>query len=293
MKRSHLLLVALLFPAWANATGDPPMIMSQMIGQALSRSMVTYPMYPGELQLKVAPGYIVAKDSRGGWSNDLKGGALTAAATYGLGRHWSVSWMAGYAKESGEGAFGLSPSGQPGQMIQPISAPGKPNPFQGHDEGNGFMTSVGAVWDHWTGDNFRLPVYMGLGFLSLEEKVDNTTNGLRRSGKVSSPTVSLGVVPGVNLGKLFRFTGYFMLVEPLDAGSGTIADYNPATGRVITQLDYKRPGGMESAVPVMGIELTYRPWGLGVGYSPAIEGATSYSLKWTRRWGPQAEADVR
>ena len=294
MKKYLTLSFTLLFPALASATGDPPMILQEMLGQAMSRGMVTYPLYKGQLQLKVAPGYIVAKDSRSGLSNNLKGGALTTALTYGLSEHWSLAWMMGYAKQSGTGVFGLAASGQPGQLMQSLNVGAKANgSFAGNDEGSGFVTSVNAVWDHWTGDNFRLPVYMGIGYLNLEEKVQNAALGLRRKGSVSSPAASVGVVPGVNLGKLFRFTGFLLMTTPFDAGKGEVVDETPLVGVTgAPRLDYKRPGGFEATVPIMGVELTYRPWGLSFGYTPAIEGATSYSLQLTRRWGPKTAAEV-
>lgn len=288
-----VIFVALMIPVAAGATGDPPVTLREMLAQAMSRGAITYPAYKGQWQLILAPAYVKAQDSRKGLSNDLNGYGFTAAATYGLSRHWTAGFMAGYAKVRGPRTFGISPADSNGYHA-PLATTKLGTAPGGYDRGAGVMTFMSAIWDHWTGDNFRLPVTMGVGYLSLEENADNPSIGLKHYGEVRSPAVAVGAAPAFNLGRLFRLTSYLIVVQPLNAGEGHIVDYNPSNGVENRRLDYSRDSApMETMVPIFGIDLTYRPWGLGFSYIPAIEGATAYSLKWTHRWGPKSADDVK
>lgn len=286
----RLLVLSLILtaPAIANATGDPPVVLREMLGQSMSRGVITYPIFKGQWQVKVAPAYVKAKDTRKGEWNDLDGYAFSAAATHGLSRHWSAGLLLGYGKVKGPRNFGFrAPDGQE------LTTTKNKDAIRADDDGSGFMGFAAAIWDHWTGDNFRLPVYMGIGYMNLEEKADDKSLGLRHSGKVSSPLIAFGAAPGFDLYKGLRFTSYLVVAIPTNAGTGEIIDYNPVTGRVNSRVAYSQDSdALESSMPVMGLELTYRPWGLGFGYTPAIEGATAYSVKWTHRWGPQTAAEA-
>lgn len=276
-------------PVVANATGNPPVVLREMLGQAMSRGVITYPIFKRQWQVKLSPAYVTAKDTRTGQWNDLDGYGLTAAATRGLSAHWSAGLMLGYTQVKGPRSFLLrAPDGQELQTLKDRNA------IRADDDGKGFIAVATAIWDHWTGDNFRLPVYMGIGYMDLEETADDKVRGLRHSGKTSSPLVAIGAAPAFNVYKGLRFTTYLMMAMPTDAGKGEIVDYNPATGRVNSRVGYSQESDpIESGVPIMGVELTYVPWGLGFGYTPPIEGATAYSLKWTRRWGPQTAAEAK
>ncbi|OGR98124.1 MAG: hypothetical protein A2V88_06150 [Elusimicrobia bacterium RBG_16_66_12] len=125
----------------------------------------------------LAPAYLQAKDSRKGLSNDLDGLGFTAAATYGMSRHWSAGFMASYAKVKGPRTFGTCPPDTRGRQAC-LSTTKSGTAGGAYDRGSGFMTFASAVWDHWTGDNFRLPVTMGVGYPDLEETADNASLGL-------------------------------------------------------------------------------------------------------------------
>lgn len=44
-------------------------------------------------------------------------------------------------------------------------------------------------------------------------------------------------------------------------------------------------GDSDSILLPLGTEVTYMPWGLSFGYVAPIDGASTYTLSWTRRWG--------
>lgn len=160
--------------------------------------------------------------------------------------------------------------------------PGNSNGHPG--EAKGFALLVNLIWDHWSGDGFRLPVYFGTGFMLAEGSVEMAT-GVRREGKTSAPVLTLGLGPSFRV-KRFRLGGFFILSGPFSGGKGSIVDFNPATGVENSRVDFDITSDpLESGAAIMGLEATYLPWGLSVGYVPSIEGKTSISLKWSRQWG--------
>ena len=283
-----LLAVFLFSPARLHATGNPPILANGSLGIVLSRGLVTYPIREGVWQAKIAPAYVSQKDSRGGEEVDMSGAGFGAALTYGLSDHWGLNFIAGYVKITGDRSLsvdytqGDNPP-EAGKIFQtPKAVPSSGNVHPG--EAKGFSLLVNLIWDHWSGDGFRMPVYFGTGFMQAEGDVETAT-GLKRDGKTSSPVITLGLGPSFRV-KRFRFGGFFLLSGPIGGGKGTFVDFDPATGAVNSSLEFDITNDpLESGAGIFGLEAIYLPWGLSVGYSPPIEGGTSISLKWSREWG--------
>ncbi|MFH1476075.1 MAG: hypothetical protein ABIH24_01080, partial [Verrucomicrobiota bacterium] len=97
-----ILAASLCVPGQAHSTGNPPILANGELGNVLSRGLVTYPLRKGVWQTKIAPAYVMDKDSRGGQEVDMKGWGLGAAVTYGLSDHWGLNFITGYSRTTGE-----------------------------------------------------------------------------------------------------------------------------------------------------------------------------------------------
>lgn len=292
--RRALAAVSVLFllaPS-AFALGDPPNIVMQSLGAVMSRSVLTYPMREGVFQSKLAPSYVTVhgdtrKSTGWGFYSNMEGSGLTAALTYGFTDHWGVSALAGYTNISGDRSVSFRDNSGTLLMTPPAKAGGVNDPPAiGAGHGHGLVATVSAVWDHWSGDGFRLPFYVGGGFMSIYSQADLPGIGIKRVADNTSPAVLAGLSPSFNIWK-FRAVTYFMITAALDPGTGSITDYDPRTGAVNSKTSFPLTGGLDSAFPIAGVELTYRPWGLGFTYAPDVqgEGAQSYGLKWSHEWG--------
>jgi len=284
------------------------MLNIQALSAVMSRSVLTYPLRAGVFQTKFAPSYVTnnSQDSSnvnngpnpnidGRFSNKMSGYGMTTALTYGFTDHWGVSFLAGYTNISGSRTLSFRDNN--GTLI--VTPPAKVNSATNNGnnaingaagQGHGIVAIVSAIWDHWEGDGFRLPVYLGSGVMSISEQADAAGYGMKRTGDVMSPSLLVGMAPSMNLWK-FRAVSYFMLATALIPGTGSIIDYDPRTGAVNSKTNFPLVGGLDSAFPIAGVEFTYRPWGLGFTYAPDVmgEGAQSYGLKWSREWGGQGK----
>lgn len=296
--RRALVAVAAAFAlaSTSHAVGDPPMLIIQSFGAVMSRSVLTYPLREGVFQTKFAPSYVTVNgDTRqpngGGMYNKMSGYGLTSAVTYGFTDHWGASLLVGYTNISGDRSVSFRDNNGALIMTPPAKAGGLNGPqLVGAGQGHGIVATASAVWDHWDGDGFRLPVYLGGGIMSISEQADHAGLGIKRVADVTSPALLVGVAPSFNLWD-FRAVTYFLVTAALNPGTGSIIDYNPRTGATNSRTNFPLVGGLDSAFPIAGIELTYKPWGLGVTYAPDIqgEGAQSYGLKWSREWGGKAK----
>lgn len=179
----------------SHAVGDPPMLIIQSFGAVMSRSVLTYPMREGVFQTKFAPSYVTVNgDTRspngGGMYNKMSGYGMTAAITYGFTDHWGVSLLAGYTNISGERSVSFRDNNG-GLIVTPPAKVGGLNGPQlvGAGQGHGVVATASAVWDHWDGDGFRLPVYLGGGIMSISEQADHAGFGIKRSADVTSPAL--------------------------------------------------------------------------------------------------------
>ncbi len=289
----HTLIACFLMALTSSvfATGNPPHLTIQALGAVMSRAVLTYPLREKIYQSKLAISRVTnnSNDSTcsncnvgsGSFTNDMKGNGFTTALTYGFNNHWGASLLAGYTSITGTRTLSLRDDN--GALLVPIPARmGTTDHVNGADgKGHGFVATVSAVWDHWDGDEFRFPLYLGAGVMSIKEEADATNFGIKRTADVFSPAILVGMAPSMNMWK-FRAVAFFMIVAALDPGKGTIEDY-----RLGTKTEIPLVGGLDSAFPIAGVELTYQPLGIGLSYSPDItsEGAKSVALKWSAEWG--------
>lgn len=280
-----IVLAALAAPA--QATGNPPILANGVLGIVLSRGLVTFPLHAGMWQFKVAPSYVTQKDDREGQSIDMDGWGVGLAATRALSDHWGINLIAGYEETSGVRHLTTNYSQGDSDSTGPVFATtritndtvnGQPG------ETRGYALLVNLMWDAWSGDGFRMPLYLGTGFMYAHGEVAAAT-GLKREGTTSSPVITFGINPSFPV-RDFRFGAYFLLSGPFSGGKGKFSEYDPATGVVSRQLEFDiTDDPLESGAAIMGVEASYLPWGFSVGWIPSIEGQTSLSLKWSRQWG--------
>ncbi len=274
-------------PSIVRATGSPPMLANGELSVILSRGLVTYPLRKGVWQTKIAPALLTDKDSRNGQEVDLSGAGIGASLTYGLSDHWGINFIVGYSKTDGTRHMSTCyTQGNVSSCSDDFVTAKVNNNLNGQPgEAKGFAFLANIIWDHWSGDGFRLPVYFGTGFMEAKGSVE-TASGVRREGKTSAPVLTVGLNPSWGIKKKFRLGGFFLISGPLSGGKGSIVDFNPATGAENSRVDFDISGDpMESGTATIGLEATYLPWGLSFGYIPAIEGRTSISFKWSREWG--------
>jgi hypothetical protein len=302
MKIDHLLLKLTLCSVMsyfvlvssAHATGNPPNLVIQAMGAVMSRGVLSDPLRENTYQSKITVSSVTNNNTdsscanctgSGAFTNDMKGDGFTAALTYGFSNHWGASILAGYTSISGTRTLSLrDDSGA--LIITPPARMGTNANVNGADgSGKGYVATVNAIWDFWEGDQFRLPVYFGAGIMSVSEQADSTLYGVKRTADFVSSTLLVGIAPTITTDN-FSTSFFFMVVNALNPGSGTINDY-----RLNTRADFALAGGLESAFPIAGIEFTYRPWNLGFSYSPDItrEGAKSIGFKWSTEWGGKSK----
>jgi len=273
----------------ALAVGEPHSTTAEGLNQALSRGVVPYPIHKGERQRKIALTFLDVDLKALQKQRVVKqdGWAFTGAITYGLSEHWGIGFTGAYCKLSGP--HSLNNYGSPHRHT-PFNSPKLPydKTVMGDGSGEAYAGLVSLIWDYRTGDKFRLPIYFGTGYMSVKARAENRQLGLKVTGEVHSAVLHWGFAPSFNLSK-FRTVLFFMRAEPLDPGKGEIVDYNPTTGEVNNRAESKLSSGgflpKDAGLAALGLEFTYKPWGLGFTYIPPREGASAYGLKWTHRWG--------
>jgi hypothetical protein len=283
-------LTSLSLVTLAHATGNPPNLVIQALGAVMSRGVLSDPLRENTYQSKLTVSSVTnnSTDSScpncvgsGAFANDMKGDGYTAALTYGISNHWGASFLAGYTNISGSRTLSLRDDSGALIIATPARMSSNSNVKGADGSGKGYVATVNAIWDYWEGDQFRVPVYFGAGMMSVSEEADSTLYGIKRTADFISSTILVGIAPTITTDN-FSTSFFFMVVDALNPGTGTINDY-----RLNNKTEFALAGGLESAFPIAGIEFTYRPWNLGFSYSPDItrEGAKSIGFKWSMDWG--------
>jgi len=276
------------FPAFSRA-GNPPTEEGKSLASILSYGIPTDPLHQGTWVLKVSPGYVVNQDNTDQSTMvDMKGWGGAAAATYAFTDHLGLAFIAGGNHISG--SRGLDSGGSSGPIaLFPGVNPG--GPLNGQSTGSGFLGAVSVIWDHWSGDGFRLPVFAGLSYLDLTETVDDTTAGVKRVGVNHTPGAYLGLVPQFNILKVrvAPFLTYSMGFQNVNT---TLTSYDPATGATFKQMSFVDTHLNEESrnVHTAGVSFSYIPWGMGFTYIPSQinPGISAYTLTWSKRFGEAA-----
>lgn len=263
--------VAVVPRSWGGTR--PPTPTRMALSESIGHGMLSFPLEKGRLHTRIAPGYS-AIDMNG---SEMSGWAMTGSANYGLSDHWGIGLTAGHNDLKGKSPMSVGSGVVPPNTLSFESV-------NGHDSnGQGTVVMGNFVWDHWTGDGFRLPVYMGAGFISITETREDSTRGIRNGGDLTGGALALGAAPSWGVGK-FRAAVYVMTIMCVGQGTEYVEGYkSPAANR----NKYSGPGlgDSDSILLPLGTEVTYMPWGLSFGYVAPIDGASTYTLSWTRRWG--------
>lgn len=293
-------MASLILISSAQATGNPPHLTQQAMGAVMSRGVVSDPLRENTYQGKVSFSSVTnnsADSSCAGctssnsftFTNDMKGDGFAATLTYGFSNHWGVSVLAGYTNISGTRSLSLRDNNgalivtPPTRMVTSGNADAADGNVNGAvGKGKGYVATVNAIWDYREeGDQFHLPIMLGVGVMSVSEEADSTVYQIKRTADFISPTVLVGIAPAIAT-ENFSTAFFFMMEVALNSGTGTIEDY-----RLNTKTEFSLAGGHDSAFPIAGVEFSYRPWNLGFSYTPDLtrEGARSIGVKWSSEWG--------
>ena len=263
---STFLLAALLFPVVARA-GDA-MAESTAAG-LLAYSFPLSPIEKGKLDVQAAPAYFTTKfsDVNGNIARNgnAKGFGGAAGVTYGLTPHFGLGVSAIYFKST-QGTF------TEGSLSGPMSE-------------NGFIGAATAIYDPMSGDNFRLPLLVGVNYQNL---ATNFTP-IATQKTLMGPGVEFGISAQFNTGKYFRWEPFLLIAHPLTNQKCSQGNVNQGQNTTTTHCGNETPD--TGANP--GVNVVFRPWNLAFFYAPSIgdrSGTSIYALRLHKTFGGHAEA---
>ncbi len=264
------MVVALLAVSPASAQYYNRVLMSYLAAEA----MPVKPFKKKALDLHLTPGYATYSAPANGGVQEAKasGFGLGASVDYGLSAHWAIGGLLGYGRMTGDDTSGI-----------PILV-------------DGYMASAMLIGEPLSGDNFRIPVMLGVSYENNSTQA--TSNGILAPNGASVPINSGQVLYGINgLGTMFGFAPQFntgplrwiIFGIGMDVGNhqpglhitGPEAPSGVAPG---STMDY---GGAAAGMTVM-----YHPLNLSFTYIPASTVAVSangerdevYALNWQHRF---------
>ena len=227
--------------------------MKEMMGYLLASALPTRPISSGALDLRLSPAYdyyTLPPSTQGSGEWKLSGYGVGASAVYAFTGHWAATGMFGYGELSGTDGQGNTP------------------------RSTGYVATANAIYDPFSGDDFRLPIMAGLGYRNMVEEDAVCSVGVCFDAK--GLALDAGAAPQVNTGFLrWILFGYLLTGEPSPRLSGPAGLASDPSQNIA--------GGA-------GLSVVYRPWNLGVTYIPAAatnvaHGETNsvYALTFQRR----------
>jgi hypothetical protein len=207
----------------------------------------------------------------------LSGGGSAASLLYAFNESVGVSVFGTYFNGNGSHGFEYL-SDQTGQPITEVS---------GHGNANGFAASLNLVVDPWPDkqpDGFRLPLTIGLNYMSARQKSEITQPDatLATTRKLDAPGFTAGASPQWTAFS-FRLVPFFVTALPF----GKVKDECSATGsgRCTPPVYFNtKHRGLYST----GIGIIYVPWNLEFRYVAPVDelrgkGDTAiYLLSWSQ-----------
>ena len=242
----------------------PEKILGQAEAAGLAVAMPSEPMRPGVKTLGVMPMYITADL---GWKQAevTNGPGIAASFDYYKSRHFGAGAML-----VGEEATGRWPAENSVSL-----------------KGSGYLASGYLLYDPFSGENFGLPLLLGLSQSYDDLETSQPVNGYPQKTTANGFGLMLGLSPQFNLWKL-RLAPYGALsLSPNPSGCTNdsnnchVAEYDPS-------FPYQTVGGA-------GISVIWRPWNLAFTSSMTTSvGTSAYTLKWTKSFGgaPSAPAEA-
>ena len=282
-------LVISLLPVPSRAGGNP-MDESKSLGIIMSYGVPTDPMHEGEWRVKVSPGYIINQDntdSMAAGKIDLKGWGAAATVTHSFSEHWGAAFVAGGNSMSGHTPVIETMNTRVEQTARSLFGTGFFAVGDAHSRG--VLAAASLVWDHWTGDGFRLPILVGLSYVDMTETTDFKSGGAKVVGTQSSPGVYLGIIPQFNIWKV-RAAPFITFSGAFNASHIKLTSYNPGTGAEIKTMNLVDSENSDNRqTHTLGVSLGYIPLGLSFTYIPDVEGITAYTMTFNRKFGGAAK----
>ncbi|MFC1522229.1 hypothetical protein ACFL6Y_07450 [Elusimicrobiota bacterium] len=269
---------ALLSASFASAYQGAPAELQGHLDTLFSNAAFTHPLRDGRLELKIVPAYITDKgdtSSEASWS-DIDGKGLGAAIAYGLSDHWGIGLFASGVKTDGRTTTFLSKNFENTYRVLG-------GPLQGDYRGSAMLVATTLIFDFKSGEGFRLPIFLGVGFERLSAEVDDIVLGFKREAKGNLPVGVVGIVPQFNVWK-WRLAPFLIAAKPTKKPIVIETRYNPSTEVVLETANLKSAPDTTAA---SGIDVTYCPWNLGLVWVPEFttEGVTGFFFKWAHGWG--------
>jgi hypothetical protein len=244
------------------STLDQEQLFKSPLGQFFGNATSTAKLSKDLLETKLTPGVFALASRNNNASNDwrAKGQGLSFAITKGFSEHLGVTIMAATASQGGSYDLG------------------------GDRSDRGFAIGIGAVYDYFSGANFRFPVTLGISSYSLEGSGTNLSTATSIKYKVNggSPAAFINLSPSFKTWDL-RWAPFLLVMQ----GNGQINAEIQTTGGTQTTQDRSHP------IASMGIRVIYEPNDiLTFSVIPAAlsgsDGTHSklefYSWTWTKAW---------
>ncbi len=252
-----------------------------ILGAALGYGFASEPLQPKTFYFKAAPGYFQTRAGRDGLvgESEFQGYLLGGTLLYGFSEHWGVNFTS---------AFEQTTSG----TARPVEVQGGPPPILGGGS-HGYILGVAGVFDPFDGDDFRLPMTLGISYNYYSTTVEGDFSGggqgfhYKERISRSSPGIYAGAAPQWNWGD-FRLVPFGVVSESglfNQRGTGKYTLNNNSTGTT-NQFEIKYH---EATYFAVGMTVKYRPWNLGLSYVRADLFANNldtnlFTMTWDRSW---------
>lgn len=277
------LLALLMRPEITLATA--PADVQAMLSTVFCYAMPMSPLRKGHKELKLVPSYLVGNNPRSAPPGGMKADPFQVRNEKISGMGWAGVFVWGFSEHLGMSVLGagMSESGTiDSEYVFPY--PSDRNSYrEGKQTGSGYVGAASFIYDPFGGEGFRLPLMLGLSMNSYSGEVRATNAGgepLGEKGSNQAPGILFGVSPQFNFGD-FRAAPFLIVSMFGDNTKASQIKYLSSTGPAEkTQIKIK-----SDTVGNVGIDLTYRPWGLGFSYIPDFSGVTAYTFKWVKKWG--------
>lgn len=246
---------------FVNAGGG---IRTGVVGGFLTYAMPTESMEEGKWYVKVVPGYFLDSGSNDGEKLvqfDAQGAGMTVRFLRALNDHWGVGFQGVYARSVSGNAQQIS-LGSQGFDASGNSHLGLPLLY------STYSALAEVVYDPFTGQGFRLPMFVGLSLTALDATTEGTFqfqgNSFYTKNKtqpIPVPGIAVGIAPQQSWGP-FRFIPFAVARHDFQKMKRLHRLENLTTGEVVES------GGAPHTYSSLhlGITLKYIPWDLSVSY---------------------------
>jgi hypothetical protein len=246
---------------FVNAGGG---IRTGVVGGFLTYAMPTESMEEGKWYVKVVPGYFLDSGVHDGEKLvqfDAQGAGMTVRFLRALSDHWGVGFQGIYARTVSGNAQQIS-LGARGFENPGNSRLGLPLLY------SAYSAVAEVVYDPFTGQGFRFPMFVGLSLTALDATTEGTFqfqgNSFYTKNKtrpIPVPGIAVGIAPQQSWGP-FRFIPFAVARHDFQKMNRLHRLQDLSTGQVVES------GGVPHTYSSlhMGITLKYIPWDLSVSY---------------------------